>query len=52
MLALVGQLVYSKDWIKLTEENQISYFDKNRVTTQNYFKSVLVEQALLEGGLL
>ena len=44
-------MVYTKDWIKVTDEDRMSYFIKESEVTQNYFKSVLVEEELLEGSL-
>ena len=52
MLVLVGHLVFSKDWINLTEENRKNYFIKDNEIVQDYYKSVLVERNLLENGLM
>ena len=43
--------MYTSDWIKVTDEDRMSYFIKDSELTQSYFKSVLVENEIVGGDL-
>jgi len=51
LIGMITHLVYTKDWIRLTEENRTNYFIKDSEATLDYYKSIAVEKELLEGGL-
>ena len=52
MLGFVAHLVYTKGWVEIIAEKRTDYLMRHEESTQNYQKELLVENQLLEEGLM